>query len=165
MNEPKLNLVGTVTTPPRLNRTKTSGRAVANFDITCTSRTFNRDRGRWHESSSLTMRVVCWGRLAENVSASVRLGDPVVISGTLKARTVQAPEGGRKVVFEATATAVGPDLTRGTATFTRNLPGTDPDEVERAVPATALGAAVQQAAGPEQADVELTPIDELPEAA
>lgn len=130
MNEPRLTLVGVVTTGPTLNRTRTADRPVANFKVTCTSRTYNRERNRWLEASSLTIRVVCWGQLAENVAASVHRGDPVVVSATLRARTYQASDGTRRWVYEATATAVGPDLTRGTAQFRRTRGSADPDEVD-----------------------------------
>lgn len=131
MNEPRLTLVGVVTTGPTLNRTRTSGRPVANFKVTCTSRTFNRQRNRWLEADSLTIRVVCWGQLAENVDASVRRGDPVVVSATLRARSYQAADGTRRWVYEANASAVGPDLTRGTAEFRRTRPNpTEPDEAD-----------------------------------
>jgi single-strand DNA-binding protein len=165
MNEPKLTLVGVVTTGPTLNHTRTSGRPVANFKVTCTSRTFNRERNRWLEADSLTIRVVCWGRLAENVAASVHRGDPVVVGATLRARSYQATDGTRRWVYEANATAVGPDLTRGTAEFRRTRPSpADPEEADlvelTGASAALLGAAL---AAPDLDDPETAPAETQPE--
>lgn len=137
MNEPRLTVVGMVTTVPVLNHTKKAGLPVANFRITSTARSFNRERGRWVDGATLHLKVVCWRRLAENVAASVQRGDPVLVSGTLSARSYQATDGARRWSYEVNATSVGPDLSSGTATFARNRhrerPALDPE------PATAAG--------------------------
>lgn len=64
------------------------------------------------------MSVVTWRSLADNVGASIRKGDPVVVSGRLRVREWQS-NGRQGTDVEIDATAIGHDLTRGVATFQR----------------------------------------------
>ena len=119
MYETKLTLVGTVTSEVRLTHTRTSGVPVANFSVATNSRIFSKDKGGWVDGSSLYLRVTCWRRLGENVAASVHRGDPVLITGNLSSKAYEASDGTRRWAYEVDATTVGPDLSRGTATFQR----------------------------------------------
>lgn len=119
MFETKLTLVGTVISEVRLTHTRTNEVPVANFSIATTARTFNKERGGWVDGNSLHLRVSCWRRLGENVAASIHRGDPVLVSGNLYSRSYEASDGTRRWSYEVEATTVGPDLSRGTATFVR----------------------------------------------
>ena len=62
--------------------------------------------------------MTCWRELAGNAAASLRRGDPVIVSGKLSTRTYEK-DGQTRSVCELEALAVGPDLARGTAVFRR----------------------------------------------
>ena len=52
------------------------------------------------------LRVVAFGNLAENVSATVTQGDEVLVEGRLQINTYKLPNGKDKKVFEINANAV-----------------------------------------------------------
>ena len=129
MNETSVTVVGNLVDDPRL-RTTDTGVDVASFRVASTSRRFDKDAGRWIDSASLFLSVTCWRTLAGNAVASLRKGDPVVVTGRLSTRTYEK-DGQVRSTCELEAVAVGPDLARGTAVFRRSprtaTPGTSID--------------------------------------
>jgi single-strand DNA-binding protein len=93
--------------------------------------------GIWVDGDEFAVTVVCWGALARGVAHSVKLGDPVLVSGRLVTRRYEV-EGETKYITELKANVVGHDLSRGAATFQRQAPGqsAEPaDSAERSEPA------------------------------
>lgn len=117
MNETSVTVVGNLVDDPRL-RTTDAGLDVASFRIASTSRRYDRQAGRWADAASLFLTVTCWRALAGNAVASLRKGDPVVVTGKLSTRTYEK-DGQQRSTCELEALAVGPDLARGTAVFRR----------------------------------------------
>ena len=78
-----LTLVGNLTADPALGRTP-AGTPVCRFRIAANERVFDRVAGQWRDGSVLYLPVICWRRLAENVAASLRRGDPVAVVGRLR---------------------------------------------------------------------------------
>lgn len=81
--------------------------------------------GTWVDGDTTFIDVVCWGVLAEHVVESIGKGTPVIVTGRLRSRSVEAPaqthtgEAGtpstnpRKITYyEIAATTVGVDLAR-----------------------------------------------------
>ena len=118
MNETFVTVVGNLVEDPKL-RTIEAGQDVASFRIASTSRRFDRDSQRWIDSAQLFLGVTCWRALAGNATASLRKGDPVVVTGKLTTRTYEK-DGQTRSVCELEALAIGPDLARGTAVFRRS---------------------------------------------
>ncbi len=118
MNETLVTVVGNLVDDPKL-RTIEAGQDVASFRIASTSRRFDKDSQRWIDSSQLFLGVSCWRALAGNATASLRKGDPVVVTGKLTTRTYEK-DGQTRSVCELEALAIGPDLARGTAVFRRS---------------------------------------------
>jgi single-strand DNA-binding protein len=118
MNETTVTVVGNLVDDPRL-RTTDGGVDVTGFRVASTSRRFDRDTRRWVDSASLFLSVSCWRSLAGNAVASLRKGDPVVVTGRLSTRTYEK-DGQTRSVCELEAVAIGPDLARGTAVFRRS---------------------------------------------
>jgi single-strand DNA-binding protein len=135
MFETRMTVVGTVTSDVKFLRTRKGNVPLASFHLGSTARTFNRDKAQWVDGNSLYLRVVCWRRLGENVAASVRRGDPVLVAGNLSSHSYQGKDGVRRWAYEIDAASVGPDLSRGTAAFERVPFGTPgyalPDEDDR----------------------------------
>ncbi|MBO0839924.1 MAG: single-stranded DNA-binding protein [Sciscionella sp.] len=118
MYETSVTVTGNVATDPRL-RVLPDGQQVTNFRVMSTERKFDRERQEWVDGDQFAANVACWRRLAEGVAVSLSKGDPVVITGRVVNRTWEA-DGQRRWVTELVAQSVGPDLSRCTATVTRN---------------------------------------------
>jgi single-strand DNA-binding protein len=118
MFDTMITVVGNLVDDPKL-RTTTTGTAVASFRIASTSRRFDQSSGRHVDGNRLYLTVTCWQEMADNVAASLRKGQPVVVYGRLLSREYTKDEQVR-VTFEMTAEAVGLNLARGRAEFTRS---------------------------------------------
>lgn len=122
MNDTNIVVVGNVLTAPEWRRTASTNTLVANFRVASTSRRMDRESGRWVDGNQFRVRVNCWRRLAEGVAASVRVGDPVVVTGRLFTRDWHDSEGNPRITYEVEAVSVGHDLSRGRGRFFRNKP-------------------------------------------
>ncbi|HEU4348428.1 MAG TPA: single-stranded DNA-binding protein [Actinoplanes sp.] len=122
MFDTNIVIVGNVLTAPEWRRTTKTDKLVANFRVASTSRRFDRDNNRWVDGDTLRVRVSCWRRLAENVSASIAVGDPVVVVGRLYTRDWTDSENNPRISYEMEAVAVGHDLARGRTRLYRNKP-------------------------------------------
>ena len=141
MNETSVTVVGNLVDDPRL-RTTDTGVDVAGFRVASTARRWDRASGRWSDAGPLFLSVTCWRGLAGNAVASLRKGDPVVVTGRLSTRTYEK-DGQTRSTCELEALAIGPDLARGTAVFRRSprIAGTGPEEPPADAGATPPGAA------------------------
>jgi len=118
MFDTMITVVGNLVDDPKLRHTAT-GTPVASFRIASTSRRFDQASGRHVDGNRLFLTVTCWQEMAANVAGSLRKGQPVVVFGRLLSREYTKDEQVR-VTFEMTAEAVGPNLARGRAEFTRS---------------------------------------------
>ena len=120
MFDTNIVIVGNVLTPPEWRHTTKTNTLVANFRVASTSRRFDKDNNRWVDGETLRVRVTCWRRLAENVGASIAVGDPVVVVGRLYTRDWTDADNNVRVSYEMEAVAVGHDLARGRTRLYRN---------------------------------------------
>lgn len=127
-----VTIVGNALTMPEWRRLERTGTLVTHFKVASSSRRFDKENRRWVDGDSLRVRVNCWRRLAEGVAASVKVGDPVIVTGRLYTRDWTTPEGQKRVMYELDATAVGHDLARGRGVFERNRPSLTTSVVEDA---------------------------------
>ncbi|UQA95358.1 single-stranded DNA-binding protein [Streptomyces halobius] len=121
MNDTMVTLVGNAATAVE-HRQTTAGVPVARFRMAATSRRFDRTRECWTDAETSFYTVRSWRALADNVAASVAVGEPLVVHGRLRVREgEQSPERGGQRWFaaEVDAVAIGHDLSRGTAAFRR----------------------------------------------
>ncbi|MER7787922.1 single-stranded DNA-binding protein [Streptomyces sp. NPDC097640] len=145
MNETWLTVVGNAATRPDYRETA-AGVAVARFRLAVTARRWERAREAWTDAYTSFYTVWAWRGLAANVAASVSLGEPLVVHGTLRVRErtgERLPDqrsdqwsdrpsdrpGGRPgedgggsrrwITADVDAMAVGHDLARGTSAFRR----------------------------------------------
>lgn len=117
MNDTYLTIVGNAVDDPKM-RTTGAGVPVASFRIASTSRRLNRETKTWEDNERLFATVTCWRALAQNVAASVKKGQPVVVTGRFYSREYVKDEVSR-MSYELDAIAVGHDLARGTSQFTK----------------------------------------------
>ena len=121
MNDIQFTVIGNVVNDVELRFTK-SGEPVASFRVAQGTRRFDRASDRWVDGDTHYFTVSCWRALAHNVVESVIKGMPIVVHGRLRSRELEKPCGDHHHLvryFDIEAAAVGPDLTRGIAKFTR----------------------------------------------
>ncbi|WP_399460111.1 single-stranded DNA-binding protein [Streptomyces sp. WAC01526] len=123
MNDTMVTLVGNAATAVE-HRLTAAGVTVARFRLAATSRRWDKAQERWTDGETSFYTVRSWRGLADNVAASVAVGEPLIVQGRLRLREgEQPPEKGGQRWFsaEVDAVAIGHDLTRGTAAFRRVL--------------------------------------------
>ena len=121
MHEPLITVVGNIGAAPR-TRVVAGGSVVTDFRIASTPRKVDRATGVWSDGETIWFGVSCWRLLAENVAASVKVGDRVVVTGTLSARSWKNELGEERSGLEVAAQTVGFDLARSRAVQERSTP-------------------------------------------
>jgi single-strand DNA-binding protein len=121
MNETMVCAVGNVATQP-VYRELASG-ASARFRLAVTARYWDREKSTWTDGHTNFFTVWAKRQLATNTTASLNVGDPVVVQGRLKVRT-EVREGQQSwTSADIDAVAIGHDLARGTSAFRRTKQG------------------------------------------
>lgn len=120
-------------------RTVRDGLVYADFRLGCTPR-YWRD-GEWVDAATTWITVNCNQVLAENIRASVRKGDAVVVVGRLRTSRWTDSDEQTHERIQIEATIVGHDLSRGTARFQRMSRTSQPEE-----PAAAEQSSAEQTA-------------------
>lgn len=106
----KVLLMGNLTRDPEL-RYIPSGQGVTTFTI-AVNRVYNSQSGEKKEEVSF-IRVVVWGKMAENCNEYLKKGSPVFVEGRLQSRTWDAQDGTKRSTIEVVAQSVQ-FLSRGT---------------------------------------------------
>lgn len=96
-------------TDPEL-RFSPSGKAFANLRIAANSRRKN-DAGEWVDDKSVFLKVVCFGRVAENVAESITRGALIFVSGRLYGDEYETKDGEKRTQMTVMADAIGPSVT------------------------------------------------------
>jgi single-strand DNA-binding protein len=161
MFDTPVTIVGNVLTAPEWRRTANTGTPLVTFRVASTSRRFDKERAAWVDGDSLRVRVTCWRRLAENLSLSVQLGDPVIVYGRMFTRDWTDEEGGRHTSYELDATAVGHDLGKGLAKFGRRKAAATTDMVNDEASAATVGGELTEAMEDPERPGDLPPTEDL----
>ena len=134
--EPQITLTGNLVADP-VRRVTATGVVVTRLRIASNHRRFDRERGEWISADPVYLDVNCWRQLGDNVAASLKKGDSVLVSGRLTMREYDDVKGGaRRQAYAVEANSVSPDLCRYVTTLGR--PPRDPQVVT----------VVESAAGP-----------------
>ena len=99
----KVLLIGNLTRDPEL-RYIPSGSAVATFTMAM-NRVYKLQTGEKKEEVSF-VRVVVWGRMAENCGEYLKKGSPVFVEGRLQSRSWDGPDGQKRNTLEVVAMSV-----------------------------------------------------------
>jgi single-strand DNA-binding protein len=124
MNETTITVSGNLVSDVELRHTA-RGDALARFRVASTASRYDRASGRWLDGDTSFWNVTVWRRAAENAHASLAKGQPVVLFGRIKQRTVDravptAPGSTMAVTFtDIEATHFGLDLSRCRARYER----------------------------------------------
>jgi single-strand DNA-binding protein len=117
-NGTEITVVGRVAPAPRRVRLDNGG-SVTNFRLASTARRFDQARQEWVDGETFWSDVECWDEMGGNVARSLSKGDPVVVVGNLWTRSWES-ENGKGNTSQIKASAIGPNLARGWAEFTRS---------------------------------------------
>ena len=109
-------IVGNLVDDPELRFTNT-GTAVANMRVAVTQRI--QQDGEWRDGDTSFLRVNVWRGQAEHLADSLAKGDRVMVTGRLRQRTWETPEGEKRSVTEIEADEVGASLKFATAKVER----------------------------------------------
>jgi single-strand DNA-binding protein len=117
VNGTYVTLMGLVATRPEVKGHDTNQRV--RFRLVATARRRDQQSGAWVDGDTTWVTVTCWRQLAKNVEESVTWKDRVIVHGRLRTEEWTAADGGRRTDLALTADAVGPDLSFGTAAYSR----------------------------------------------
>jgi single-strand DNA-binding protein len=109
-------IVGNLVDDPELRFTN-NGIAVANMRVAVTQRI--QQDGEWRDGDTSFLRVNVWRGQAEHLADSLAKGDRVMVTGRLRQRSWETPEGEKRSVTEIEADEVGASLKFATAKVER----------------------------------------------
>lgn len=113
-----VTVVGWAATTPR--EITGDGVPYTSFRVATTPRWFDSRAGAWTDGRTEWITVKAFRDVALNVGSSIRKGDPVLATGRLRTEEWQG-ESGPRTSLVLDVTALGHDLTRGRAAFTRTV--------------------------------------------
>ena len=113
-----VTLVGFVAQDPIQRPTK-NGVLVTDLRVGATPRVQDRVTNEWRDGITSYYDVSCWRRLGDNVRASLRKGDPVMVKGKFRSRTYMDKNGATRTMIDIVADTVGHDMNRGVANYLR----------------------------------------------
>ena len=100
-------IVGNLVEDPELRFTNT-GIAVTNLRVAVTQRV--QQDGQWRDGDTSFVKVNVWRGQAENLADSLSKGDRVMVTGRLRQRSWETPDGDKRSVTELEADEVGASL-------------------------------------------------------
>ena len=146
-NENHITIVGNMTDDPELRYTP-NGAAVANFSVAVSRRAKDEATGQWKDMDTSFFRVAAWRSLGENVAESLTRGSRVLVTGRLRQRSWETPEGDKRSTVEIEADEVGPSLRWATAKVEKSQKSSGGDWSQ--------GVKVGAGNGPEETPLETT---------
>jgi single-strand DNA-binding protein len=102
-----MTIIGNLTEDPELRYTS-GGTPVTSFRLAQTTRV--REGEGWKDGETNYFRVNVWRDQAEHVSESLAKGARVIVTGRLKTRSWDTPEGDKRTVVEVEADEIGVSL-------------------------------------------------------
>jgi single-strand DNA-binding protein len=109
-------IVGNLVEDPEVRFTS-SGIAVTNLRVAVTQRV--QQDGQWRDGDTSFFKVNVWRGQAENLADSLAKGDRVMVTGRLRQRSWETPDGDKRSVTELEAEEVGASLKWATAKVER----------------------------------------------
>ena len=109
-------LIGNLVEDPEVRFTN-NGIPVANLRVAVTQRI--QQDGQWRDGDTSFLKVNVWRSQAEHLADSLTKGDRVMVTGRLRQRTWETPEGEKRLVAEIEADEVGASLKFATAKVER----------------------------------------------
>ncbi|WP_433755793.1 single-stranded DNA-binding protein [Nocardia sp. CA-135398] len=125
-----ITVIGNLTDSPELRFTP-AGIAVAGFTVASTPRYFDRTTNEFKDGEALFLRCNIWREPAENAAESLTRGARIIVTGRLRQRRWQTPDGQNRTTTELEVDELGPSLRYATAKVSRVKRGTNGDNGRR----------------------------------
>ena len=109
-------IVGNLVEDPEVRFTN-AGIAVTNLRVAVTQRV--QQDGQWRDGDTSFFKVNVWRGQAENLAESLGKGDRVMVTGRLRQRSWETPEGDKRSATELEADEVGASLKWATTKIER----------------------------------------------
>lgn len=129
MVESRMTITGNLTRDPQLRIGSRSGDPFAALAVAVNNRRFDKENGQWVTTGTTYFDVLCWGAAGANALRSFVKGDPVIVHGRFRLNEWTG-ETGLRVNATIDADSIGPDITFGTAAFSRGSAGYGLDRVD-----------------------------------
>ena len=129
MADLEARFAGNLTRDPELRFTN-GGKAVASFSVACT-------RKYQDQESTTFIQCTAWDRTAENLAASARKGDRVVVFGRLEERSWEDRDGNKRTTIQCVVDEIGLSLRFHPAHVDKAERSSDPKPQRAAAPAAA----------------------------
>ncbi len=110
----KLEVVGNLAADPEIRYTP-QGKAVTEFSVADTPRRLNQASGQWEEGETNWFRVTIWDQYAQNVAASLKKGDQVIVTGRITTDRFTDKNNETRTAQKVLADHVAPTLRFATA--------------------------------------------------
>src|SRR5215213_1056079 len=120
-------IVSNLVDDPELRFTNT-GIAVTNLRVAVTQRV--QQDGQWRDGDTSFLRVNVWRGQAKHLADSLGKGDRVMVTGRLRQRSWETPDGEKRSVTELEADEVGASLKFATAKVERTSQRTTSDRAQ-----------------------------------
>jgi single-strand DNA-binding protein len=104
-----IEFAGTLGDDPEMRFTA-GGMAVANLSVAVSERKLNNAENKWEDAGTTWFRVTAWNKLAENAAESLRKGDRVTVTGTIRTNEYENREGEKRLSWVVTADDIGVSL-------------------------------------------------------
>jgi len=135
-----ITVEGNLTGDPELGETE-AGKPFARFSVAVNDRRYDEEAKQWENTGDPVFhRATVFGRQAENVAASLRKGDTVIVSGALQFQSWEDVEGNKHTGTQILAHQVGPSLRFNQATLHRTGPKVDGPDASATGPLITAGA-------------------------
>lgn len=118
MADNTVTIVGNLTDDPEMRFTS-SGASVASFNVAVNRRVRDAATGEWKDGDASFFRCNVWRDQAENATDSLTKGTRVIVSGSIRQRSWETPEGQKRSAVEIEVDEVGPSLKWATAKVSR----------------------------------------------
>lgn len=102
-------LIGRLTKDPELRYLPNSGTAVTNFTLAVDKQLSKEKKAEMEARNQQTadfIRIVVWGRLAENCANFLKKGLMTAVQGRIQTGSYEAQDGSRRYTFEVVANSV-----------------------------------------------------------
>lgn len=109
-------VIGNLGSDPELRYTP-NRKAVVTLRVADTPRNFDRASGQWVNGETDWITVQAWEELAQNVAASLKKGDKVVVIGSYRAEKYTDNNNQERTTRKLVATEIAPSLTGARASI------------------------------------------------
>ena len=113
-----ITVIGNLTRDPELTFLN-SGQPSVKLGLAVNRRWMNKKTNEWEERVSF-FNIICYGKLADNISTSLPKGTRVIVTGRLEQREWQTESGEKRSVMEIIAEDIGASLNSAHVSITRN---------------------------------------------